>query len=336
MSRRTFPEDSHSRDLNVGPFSTKFELESFFVIRKAVKKLNETQQLTRDSRFASVHPFCPSVIGIYPNQVADIETPQWSQLQSGLRTRCNSPQEPMKLFQPRSSESESSRTASSIALPVPRTRILTFRTPSGGSSTSTQPDTIGEVLHTPNSNASPRKTALKGTAPGPVARDTASDSQLSSEPGIQRANLGIADAASLFLRMRPRQVKKPHHIESSSGLQPLSHSQVVEGAQDAWRSTVRRADVFICEGGVNVVQLLRVAREDLLEDAGVMGGNALVDERWDCTICGPKHRRNGFFKVEIAYSASAMRSSTSDPHRPVAVAQARGVPGLMSVIKRNV
>ncbi|KAJ7072119.1 hypothetical protein C8F01DRAFT_1243197 [Mycena amicta] len=125
---------------------------------------------------------------------------------------------------------------------------------------------------------------------------------------------------------------KSWHIESSSG-EPQSHPGILEGASEL-REPITHRDVFICTDAVNVVQLLRATRNTLLEDAEFMGANALLDEHWDCTICGPKHRRNGSFKVEISYSASATRSERSDPHRPIALDKVKGVPGLMTVIKR--
>ncbi|KAJ7439348.1 hypothetical protein FB451DRAFT_1059658 [Mycena latifolia] len=126
---------------------------------------------------------------------------------------------------------------------------------------------------------------------------------------------------------------KPWHIQSSSG-DPQSHLGVLEAATSPKREPLHHSDVFICDGAVNVVQLLRVTRNSLLEEAELFGANALVDEQWSCTICGPKHRPNGTFKVQISYSASATRSDRPDPHRPVALDKVKGVPGLMTVIKR--
>lgn len=63
--------------------------------------------------------------------------------------------------------------------------------------------------------------------------------------------------------------------------------------------------------------LLRASRASLMETAELAGANALVDEeyvpfiphldltidillsRWTYTICGPKHRANGTFRVHV-------------------------------------
>ncbi|KAJ7512777.1 hypothetical protein B0H11DRAFT_1697838 [Mycena galericulata] len=127
---------------------------------------------------------------------------------------------------------------------------------------------------------------------------------------------------------------KPWHIRSTSGEDPQSHPGVQEAVTSPTREPMRHTDTFICDGAVNVVQLLRATRNTLMEEAESIGANVLVDEKWDCTICGPKHRSNGTFKVDITYTASATRSERSDPHRPVALDKVKGVPGLMTIIKR--
>ncbi|KAJ6595886.1 hypothetical protein DFH09DRAFT_905582 [Mycena vulgaris] len=127
---------------------------------------------------------------------------------------------------------------------------------------------------------------------------------------------------------------KPWHIYSASGEDPQSHPAVLEAVTSPNREPLHRTDTFLCQGAVNVLQLLRATRNTLMEDAEFLSANALVDEQWTCTITGPKHRPNGTFKVKISYTASATRSDGQDPHRPVAQEKAKGVPGLMTVIKR--
>ncbi|KAJ6627881.1 hypothetical protein B0H10DRAFT_2160968 [Mycena sp. CBHHK59/15] len=127
---------------------------------------------------------------------------------------------------------------------------------------------------------------------------------------------------------------KPWHISSSSGEAPQSNPGVLEAATSPKREPLQQSDTFMCDGAVNVAQLLRASRNSLMEIAELMGANALVDEQWNCTICGPKHRPNGTFKVQISYTASAIRSDRADPHRPVALDNVKDVPGLMTVIKR--
>jgi hypothetical protein len=107
---------------------------------------------------------------------------------------------------------------------------------------------------------------------------------------------------------------KPWHIESSSGEEPQSHLDVLEAVTSTAREPLHHTDTFICDGAVNVVQLLRATRNSLMELAEFIGANALVEEksvssagsvaalilcRWNCTICGPKHRPNGTFKVQV-------------------------------------
>ncbi|KAJ7240822.1 hypothetical protein B0H12DRAFT_1134154 [Mycena haematopus] len=154
----------------------------------------------------------------------------------------------------------------------------------------------------------------------------------------KRTPLGIANVANIFIRMRrARDQVKPRHIESSSGGDPQSHPDVLEGVTSEAREPLRQTDMFICDGAVNVGQLLRFTRHSLMEVAELIGANALVDEKWNCTILGPKPgRTNGTFKVRISYTASAIRSNRADPHRPVALDKVKNVPGLMTVIKRTV
>ncbi|KAJ7906289.1 hypothetical protein B0H13DRAFT_2274095 [Mycena leptocephala] len=163
------------------------------------------------------------------------------------------------------------------------------------------------------------------------------------ESPSKRAPLSIANVANIFIKMRRASDQvKPWRIESSSGEDPQSHPGVEEAVTSTAREPLWRTDVFICDGAVNGAQLLRVVRNTLMELAELIGANALVDERWNCTILGPKHRPNGTFKVQqtlkgysqISYTASATRSDRADPHRPVALDKVKGVPGLMTVIKR--
>jgi len=93
-------------------------------------------------------------------------------------------------------------------------------------------------------------------------------------------------------------------------------------------------DQFICVGAVDLAKLLRACRATLYDSAESLGANVLVDEQWDVKICAPKHRNDSTFKVNIRYSASAARSEKCDPHRPVALDQAKGIPGLMTILER--
>jgi len=90
---------------------------------------------------------------------------------------------------------------------------------------------------------------------------------------------------------------------------------------------------FVCAGGVDAQKLLRATRETLLARAQKIGGNVLVDERWTCTIT-PRNKGDGVWRTHIEYEAAATRSDQPDPHKPVALDQARSVPGLMTVLDR--
>ncbi|KAF7306073.1 hypothetical protein HMN09_00762200 [Mycena chlorophos] len=207
--------------------------------------------------------------------------------------------------------------------PTRRSRIL------NGFRTSPQSSPNGKAAASaaaPEATAQPAQ-ATSGTAPSPPPSPTKQ----------RRPPLGIANVANIFVRMRrasesaKSKSSKSWHIQSSSGSEPQSHPAVLEGASEE-REPVEHRDVFICADAVNVGQLLRATRNALMEDAESMGANALVDEHWEVTICGPKHRRNGSFKVEVSYSGAATHSEQPDPHRPVALDKAQGVPGLMTCI----
>lgn len=72
---------------------------------------------------------------------------------------------------------------------------------------------------------------------------------------------------------------KPWHIESSSGEEPQSHLDVLEAVTSTAREPLHHTDTFICDGAVNVVQLLRATRNSLMELAEFIGANALVEEK---------------------------------------------------------
>jgi len=97
---------------------------------------------------------------------------------------------------------------------------------------------------------------------------------------------------------------------------------------------VSREDQFICASGVDVPKLLRACRSTLLDQARTIGAKVLVDEQWHAAIVPPKNSADGPYKVQIQYSASAAQSDRRDPGRPVALDQATGVPGLMTILKR--
>ncbi|KII87623.1 hypothetical protein PLICRDRAFT_54702 [Plicaturopsis crispa FD-325 SS-3] len=134
---------------------------------------------------------------------------------------------------------------------------------------------------------------------------------------------------------RSRESAKLHHIISSSGDEPQTHPSLAGSTIAARKVPVAQDAEYICADAVNVPTLLRSTRAMLLERAQRIGASCLVGEEWTCTICGPKHRSDGTFRVHIRYSADATRSDRPDPRKPVAVAEAKSVPGLMTIIERR-
>ncbi|KAJ7778263.1 hypothetical protein B0H16DRAFT_1502792 [Mycena metata] len=140
------------------------------------------------------------------------------------------------------------------------------------------------------------------------------------ESPSNRTPLGIANVANIFIKMRRASDQVKQHVEESSGEHPQSHPGVLEAVRDPERAPLRQREIFICDGGVNLVQLLRATRNALMDlAAGLDGANVLVDEQWSCRIHRPKHPPNRTFKVQIMYTASAARSDCPDPHRPIAL-----------------
>ncbi|PFH49562.1 hypothetical protein AMATHDRAFT_147417 [Amanita thiersii Skay4041] len=128
---------------------------------------------------------------------------------------------------------------------------------------------------------------------------------------------------------------KSHHMESSSGEAPLSHPGIAQASCEH-RVPLKRLDVYMCQGGVNVATLLRATRGDLVEEAVERGLSALVDEQWTCIISGPRSRsKPPTYRVQIVYKANATRSKLQDPLKPVAMERTQNVPGLMTILRRN-
>jgi len=98
--------------------------------------------------------------------------------------------------------------------------------------------------------------------------------------------------------------------------------------------SVSREDQFVCASAVDVSKLLRACRSTLLDQARTIGANVLVEEQWYTSIIPTKNRADGPYKVQVHYSANAAWSDRCDPGRPVALDQSRGVPGLMTILKR--
>ncbi|KAF8068768.1 hypothetical protein FPV67DRAFT_1489637 [Lyophyllum atratum] len=146
-------------------------------------------------------------------------------------------------------------------------------------------------------------------------------------------SLSVGGVANMFLKMRhiSQDRVKAHHIESSSGA-PQSHQSITENASNKI-GPFKLTETFVCTDAVNMYTLLGATRDALLKYAFTLGANSLVDEQWKYTICGPKH--HGTFRIQISYTACTVRSTASDPHKPVALDLVKNVPGCMTILQRN-
>ncbi|KIY70693.1 hypothetical protein CYLTODRAFT_419517 [Cylindrobasidium torrendii FP15055 ss-10] len=162
-----------------------------------------------------------------------------------------------------------------------------------------------------------------------------------TSPTQASSRLHMADVGSLLIklgRVRNSAKAKAHQVSLSSGPSPISHD--CNAANHSEREEpVQLKDTYVCHGGVNSKTLLRATRGSLLEAVEAAGANALVNEVWTLTISGPKYSRrkdSETFKVKITYSASAVHCAGSDdPHQPVALSNAKNIPGLMAISRRN-
>ncbi|CAG7851123.1 SubName: Full=Uncharacterized protein {ECO:0000313/EMBL:CCA74321.1} [Serendipita indica DSM 11827] len=90
--------------------------------------------------------------------------------------------------------------------------------------------------------------------------------------------------------------------------------------------------VFVCQGGVNTVRLLQLTRKSLLEEGQMVGANALVNEMWSCEVF---QRSREVYEVRIRYGASIAKAYRNPPSEPVAVKEAKGIPGLMTILEAS-
>ncbi|KAF9045165.1 hypothetical protein BJ165DRAFT_139296 [Panaeolus papilionaceus] len=180
-----------------------------------------------------------------------------------------------------------------------------------------------------------RTTSRSSNPQAPSRTNTSTSISTNSEP-----RLSIATISHLFLKMRrldEQANNKPKRTKTivTSG-EPQTHSGLHSISEDQQHVPVEYVDHYVCEGGVNVATLVRATRQALLERVDACGANSLTEEQWQCSI-SPKstHHGIGTYKVDVRYSASATRSTVPDPHKPVALDQARGIPGLMTIRSRN-
>lgn len=110
-------------------------------------------------------------------------------------------------------------------------------------------------------------------------------------------SLSFPHVADLFVRLRRAQRKaKAHHIDSSSGEEPITHESLRPGLNpltsegnsqelaQTQSALVRRArlevqEAFVCLDAVDLRKLLRATRTGLLESAEVFGADVLAEEQ---------------------------------------------------------
>jgi len=160
--------------------------------------------------------------------------------------------------------------------------------------------------------------SIKSTSPPPSPRTSSS-------------RLTLQNITHAFIRIR--RVREDRQIVSTSGPEPITHS-CLNNAVSTHKVSVSREDQFVCASAVDVPKLLRACRSTLLDQARTIGANVLVEEQWCTSIIPPKNRAGGPYKVQVQYSANAACSDMRDPGRPVALDQSKGVPGLMTILKR--
>ncbi|KAG2045197.1 hypothetical protein BDR03DRAFT_938160 [Suillus americanus] len=147
------------------------------------------------------------------------------------------------------------------------------------------------------------------------------------------------DIFSPTIMVQIHQVHKSHileaeRVESSSG-PARTHACLADLRPTVVGPRVEHKDEFTCKGGVDAGRLVNLARKGLYSTAKEMGGNVLLEEKWDCEIRHPRYQRRDQFKVTIHYSATVARSCRPDAQRPVEIEAAKGIRGLMTVIDRH-
>ncbi|KAG2363673.1 hypothetical protein BDR07DRAFT_1403567 [Suillus spraguei] len=157
---------------------------------------------------------------------------------------------------------------------------------------------------------------------------------LSSPPSPVRIPLTVSTVTNALVKLK-RNTSKTEFIDSTSG-EPQTHPLLRgEGATSKRKVPLVQSDLFFCRDAVDVPKLLRGSRASLFERAESIGANVLIDESWECSIRVPRDRRQGSFKVQVRYNASASRSSLPDPQKPVALDRVQNVSGLMTVVDRE-
>ncbi|KAF9652626.1 hypothetical protein BDM02DRAFT_3266326 [Thelephora ganbajun] len=180
--------------------------------------------------------------------------------------------------------------------------------------------------------AAAHSTVVLTTIPFLMPARSASPASPPPSPRISSSRLSLYNISQAFIRIR--RLRQRGQIVSTSGPEPITHPCLFD-AVSRRKVSVSRGDQFVCVSAVDVPKLLRACRLALLDQARTIGANVLVEEQWCVSIIPPKNRADGPYKVQVRYSASAARSDRHDPGRPVALDQSKGVPGLMTILKRT-
>ncbi|KAF8527322.1 hypothetical protein JB92DRAFT_2698577 [Gautieria morchelliformis] len=123
-------------------------------------------------------------------------------------------------------------------------------------------------------------------------------------------------------------------IKCSSGPSRKTHS-TLSTCTNQRRGTIEHHDVYVCSNAVNAPRLVALTREAMDAQVQRWGGNAMVDESWSYTIQQRKSNHGNSFKVSVKYRGVVAQCERPDPHYPVALEEAKGIPGLMTVISRQ-
>lgn len=133
-----------------------------------------------------------------------------------------------------------------------------------------------------------------------------------------------------FVQRLVRWRKRSSVLRCDSG-SPTTHAVIADIEYNELGSfSIER--VFVCQGGVNTVRLLQLTRKSLLEEGQMVGANALVNEMWSCEVF---QRSREVYEVRIRYGASIAKAYRNPPSEPVAVKEAKGIPGLMTILEAS-
>ncbi|TFK57435.1 hypothetical protein OE88DRAFT_1651151 [Heliocybe sulcata] len=157
-----------------------------------------------------------------------------------------------------------------------------------------------------------------------------------ASPNVSTSSL--ADMTQNILKACRHRVTRPqkrctHCIKSDSG--PARTQPTLHDRSATRHGRLVHLDSYLCSGAVDIAKLLHLSRRDMLSTARDCGGNVLLDEEWSYEISHPTFRRHNRYKVTIHYSATVGRSCWPDTQKPVQLANAHGIAGLMTILDRS-